>query len=702
MSQLKRLIREIHRRSVWQALGIYILGASVGYQAIQSLTEGLRLPEWFPALALVLFIVGLPIVLATAFMQEGLSPAIRRDPTLLPEAHRGGTESAVEPTHREFEGARRLFTWRNAIVGGMAAFALWGVVAAGWLLLTERTAQLTDSMAASRKMLAVLPFENLGRPEDEYFADGITEEITARLAAIPGLGVIARTSAIQYKGTNLAVGRIGDELGVDYILEGTVRWAHAPDGTSRVRVTPQLIQVEDATHVWANIYEEALADVFQVQSDIAGHVTDALGVTLLDPGQRALAAAPTENLAAYDYYLQGNDYYNRRGGENERIAAQMYEKAIELDPNFALAYAKLAIAYSAQFVASPVLGLSGSEITLARAKAAIDRALQLEPGLPEAHMALGYYYYWGHLDYEPALEQFALAQQSHLNSSDLFHLIAAVQRRQGKMEQAVANFKQAAELDPRSAHMAVDIGSTYYRMRRFSEAERYLDRAISLGPEVPAYYGSKASLYLSWNADKERARQVIEDASAKIDPAQILVHVGTAFDRFRPLLRILGGDYQEELSRLTLASSELDTAQYFLVRAEGAAWTQQSRLARAYYDSAATILETRARLRPDAAGPHIDLAHVYAGLGRFAEAVREGEKALQLLPVTKDARDGPQIVADLAEIYAMAGQHDAAIDRLESVLSVPYYMSAALLRVDPIWDPLRDHPRFQQLLEGES
>jgi serine/threonine protein kinase/tetratricopeptide (TPR) repeat protein len=547
-----------------------------------------------------------------------------------------------------------------------------------------------------RKMLAVLPFENLGSAEDEYFADGMTEELMARLASIEGLGVIARTSAMQYKNTDKSIKRIGEELGVEYILEGTVRWQRAAEGPSRVRVTPQLIRVSDATHLWADVYEKDMADIFQVQSDIAEQVVEALGITLLEPERRVLESKSTDNLEAYDYYLRGNDYLFYRGYADARIAAQMYEKAVELDSTFALAYAQLSRAQTDLYW----FYYDRTTECLARAKIAVDKALQLDPDLPEAHLALGWYHYHGYLDYEQALEQFAIVQKQQPNNADLLLGIAAVQRRQGKFEQAIINFKKASELDPRSSQLAFNAGETYALMRYYTQAEPYFDHAISLTPDWPLPYVYKALLYLSWHGSTEKARAILKKASHSIGSAD---HPLSVLDLV--LLDLLDRKYQEALDRLSFASSEAFEAQfYYIPKAQLYAGIyglmDRPQLERANYDAARSILEIKIKQRPEDARLHGSLGIAYAGLGRKQEAIREAEKAVELLPVSKEAYRGCFRVKDLAHVYVMVGEYDAAIDRLEFLLSFPGWISIPLLRLDPIWDPLRDHPRFQKLLEG--
>jgi len=548
--------------------------------------------------------------------------------------------------------------------------------------------------AGKSKMVAVLPFENLGSAEDEYFADGITEEITTHLAKVSGLGVISRTSVRQYKGTEKTVRQIGGELGVQYVLEGTILWDRS-EADSRVRINPQLIRVEDGTHVWAETYDRVLDQIFALQSDIAEKVASALNVTLLEAEQRSMAAKPTENLEAYEYYLRGRDYFNRSWGEKDcRIAIEMYEKAVQIDPAFAAAHATLSQAHSWMYW----YYYDRTDERLNKAKEAVDRALELQPDLPEAHLALGYYYYWGSRDYDRALEQFAVAQKDQPNNSDLISAIGYVQRRQGKFQQAVTNLKMAAEIDPRSNTLALEVANTLINMRKYSEAEYYSDRAISLAPDWPWAYSTKAWLYLISEGNTKKARQVLQEATGKVDVS----HVEDLVE-----LDILDGDYQRALDRLPGvfefidAGGNNDTTAYLLTKAKIYGLLIRLELKQACYDSARIILEEKVQLRPSEAPFHSQLGIAYAGLGRKEEAIREGKKAVELLHVSRDAFKGPDYVQNLAQIYVMVGDYDAAIDQLEYLLSIPSsWISVPMLRIDPVWAPLRSHPRFQKLLEG--
>jgi serine/threonine protein kinase/Tfp pilus assembly protein PilF len=575
------------------------------------------------------------------------------------------------------------------IVAVIAIITVCGV--AVWFML-QRKSQPSSKLIR----LVVLPFENLGPAEDEYFADGITDAITARLGGIRELGVISRQSAMQYKKTEKSAQQIGNELRVSYILEGTIQREQPSDPNSRVRIIPQLIRVSDDTHVWAQPYDDDMSGVFRVQSDVAEHVAQALDITLLEPERQALASRPTENMEAYNYFLLGGQYLYRSFLENDfRIAIQMYDKAVDLDPTFALAYTQLSRAHLFIYWHHP----DKCEGCLVKAKQAVDKAFQLNPELPEAHLALGHYYYHGHLDYDRALEQFAIARKSQPNNSHILSYIAYVQRRQGKFEQAVAAIKEASELDPRFRTLPYVIGETLLLMRKYQEAEHYFDRAISLAPDWPRPYAWKMQLYLLWEGDREKAGAVLEQA---------LKNIGSMEDSFITLgtvrLNMFDRTYPEALEQLSSWKSEAFTTQfYFIPTAQLYAQINglmgNSQLEQTYYNSARDLLESKIKKHPEDGRLHSSLGVVYAGLGRKEDAIRIGKRGAELLPVTKEAYKGTFRIDNLARIYVMVGKLDQAIDKLEFLLSIPSELTVSSLRLDPVWDPLRDHPRFKKLLE---
>ena len=575
------------------------------------------------------------------------------------------------------------------IIGAFIIIVLSAIVVL--FILEQRT-----QPSAKEIRLAVLPFENLGPAEDEYFADGITDAITVRLAGIHGLAIISRQSAMQYKKSEKNAQQIGTELGVDYILEGTVQRERPSDPTSRVRVMPQLIRASDDRHVWAQIYDDDMSEVFRVQSDLAERVAQALDVTLLEPERQALASRPTENIEALEYYMRGNNYLHRSRLENDfRIAIQMYEKAVELDPTFALAYSQLSIAHSWMYW----FYHDRSDARLAMTKKAVEKALQLNPDLPEAHAALGCYFYYCQLDLDHALEQLTIARKSQPNNSDILSLIGLVQRRQGKLEQALANIKKASELDPLSNILARHVGITFMHLRKYPQAERYYERAILLRFDVPRPYFWKARSHLLAEGSTEKARAVLEKGLQNITPDETVDIVNSLVD-----IDVYDGNYQEALDQLSLKSEDIDNQFDFIPKALRYAqiywYMNKNELAKKYYDDARSILEAKIQQRPEDAQPHSSLGIAYAGLGRKDDAIREGKLAVELLPVSKDAWRGCYRVKDLARIYVMVGEFDAAIDQLEFLLSVPGEMSVPLLKLDPVWAPLRDHHRFKKLSEG--
>ncbi len=541
-----------------------------------------------------------------------------------------------------------------------------------------------------RKMIVVLPFENLGPPEDEYFAAGMTEEITSRLAVVSGLGVISRTSAFQYDRTGKSIRQVGEDLGVDYVLEGTVRWARQAGGASRVRITPRLLRVADDTHVWAGTYEQVIEDIFQVQSEIAGEVIQQLGVALLEREREALDSRPSGHPEAYNAYLRGLHYTRLPSfsEEDSRLAIEMFQRAVQMDPGFALAYAELSKAHSYHYH----LRYDRTKERLEMAKRAVDRAMELAPGSPEVHLALGYYHYWGLTDYEPALEEFAIAGKGLPNSAELLEATAYVYRRQGRWDEHLAKLKKAIELDPLDAQKTLNLMLSYGTLRRYPDALDQLDRSIALAPDQIAAYGLKALTYWVWKGTTEEARAALE-AMPETDAPRATV------DWFWQ--EIYEGKYREALDRISSgpirSAIPMGEAPGGLLQAWAHHFLNEPELARAAFEAARAVVEEKLQDRPEDARLHAHLGVALAGLGHKEEAIHHGRRAVELNPVSKDALDGPRDVRDLALIYTMVGENDAALDELEHLLSIPCSISIPFLRLDPRWEPLWNHPRFEDL-----
>jgi len=545
----------------------------------------------------------------------------------------------------------------------------------------------------SRKMIVVIPFENLGSAEDRYFATGMTDEITSRLASVSGLGVISRNSAAQYAGGSTPIKQIGDELGVDYVLQGTVRWA-GDEESSRVRITPQLISVDDDTQVWSNTYDRVVDDIFEVQTDIATQVIGQLGIALLGNEQEALQTRPTDNLEAYKYYLRGWEYWTHPDLTDRQfqVSSQMFQRAVELDPEFALAHAYLSMAHSRVYWFGGDTGRS----RMVESRAAADRALQLDPNLGEAHMALGYVHYYGSRDYEQALEEFRKAEQLLPGNAEAIGAIGFIQRRQGRLDEAAASFKRALELDPRAADMADNVADALFRLRRHEEADQYFDRSISILPDqITAYFGKASNLW-HWKGSADEVRSIMN---------RMPEHQSTSAVNSWYVSEVAIRDFDSALARLETAPFEFfDTSTiailpksmrigrvlHFMGREE------ESRTA---YQEALPHLQRYVREHPDTAHSHAGLALVLSGLGRHDEAIDEVEVAMEILPLELDALYAPQIIENRATIYADAGRPEEALDSIEQLLSIPYMMTTTSLRLHPNWDSLRDHPRYKEILQ---
>ncbi len=546
-----------------------------------------------------------------------------------------------------------------------------------------------------RKMIAVLPFENLGPPDQEYFADGITEEIISRLSGISGLGVIARSSAMQYKGAAIPVKQIADELGVGYILEGTVRWEMAPDGTHRVRINPQLINVSDGTQIWSQPYDAVLTGIFKIQSDIAERVANTLDVVLLTEEKEAIEYVPTTNTDAYDYYLRALEHFNRSTDERDLMfAVQLLERAVELDPAFAVAFGLLARVHVRIYWFH--YDRSGERVR--RAREAAERALMIAPALAEAHIAMGWYYYQGELSYDDALRRFEIARKYQPDNADLLFGIAAVYRRQGKMRQFVEYANRALELNPRSVDYADNLARTYTMLREFDEAERLLHRTIFFQPGWTNPYVSLAYVFIRRDGDIDAARQIIEQAPAKkgtrgvwdIDYAMILLDLFE--EKYEAAL------YRLDSSEISVIEDQFIFLPRSLIEAQIYSYMGRSSDAYRFFELVRDELSEYLKKFPNDPRVLSSLGIALAGIGQKDEAIRAGREAVTLMPITKEAWRGAFRLQDLAHIYVLTGEYDLAMRELEKLLSMPTDLAPQQVKIDPRWKPLYEHPQFDNLM----
>jgi len=587
-----------------------------------------------------------------------------------------GRTSAAPAPRKTRSGLRLAGLTAAALVGIAVAFFAW------------RRSSAAGDMAP--KMLVVLPIKNLGAPADQYFADGLTEEITSRLAGISGLNVISSSTAGHYRNTTKSTREIGRELGAGFVLEGSVRWERDSAGRGRVRVTPQLIRVSNDSHVWTDRYDADLADVFQVQAQIAEKVAAALDLALRPEERAALAVRPTDNPDAYDAYLRANDFDDRATRPDEMRAIELYRRAVALDSSFAAAWARLGQAEAVSWW----FGWDRSPETLARGKTAIRRALSLDPDLPTAHVAMGLYHMWAARDFDRALAELAIATKHQPNDPVLLISIGAVERRQGRWDDALASFQRATALDPRSVLNVTELALTWLLLRDYPRAETTFDSAIGLAPDLGNTYWLKIEAYAN-QGSVAGAQAVFRQATRQMPFGKFIAQSLSS----APPISILVTDsaYQAALPGLTLDDFGGDSVRYYRMKAESYRLMGRAALSRAYYDSLAAAARYRLLTLSDMAYLHAALGNAEAYRGNAGDAIREARRAEELEPASRDHFFGAVMLADAAQIYMAAGQPDTAVARLRAALAVPSLVSPARLRIDPLWEPLRANAEFIRL-----
>ena len=541
------------------------------------------------------------------------------------------------------------------------------------------------------RRLAVLPFDNLGAPSDEYFADGITDEIRGKLSAIPGLQVTASRSAAEYKKSSKDLATIARELGVDYLLVGKVRWEKPAGGQSRVRVSPELIQVATGSTRWEQPFDASITDVFQVQADVASRVAQALDLALGASQKQALAERPTRNLPAYDAYLKGEEI-SRSLSVNDpptlRRALVYYDQAIALDSTFAPAWAERARTLSILYVNSV------PEPALARmALESAERARTLAPERPEGYLALAEYYRGVRQDGLRTLEQAQLGLKVSPANVNLLVVAALAQQTLGRWEAASELLGRAEAIDPRSVTTAWRRTRSLLYLRRYDEALAASARGLQVAPTDLALLETRAMVYAA-RGDLAAARTTIGSVPAGMEPAALVAYVANYYEMFW----LLDDAQRTLLYQLTPSQFDDDRGAWGMALAGAYALQGDSRLASAYADSARAAFEKQLRDTPDDAQLHTLLGAAFAYLGRKAEAIREGQRGMELMPTSRNAFTGPYNHHQLVRIYILVGEPDKAVDQLEALLKVPYFLSPAWLRIDPTFDPLRKHPRFQKLV----
>lgn len=669
---------ELRRRNVYKVAIAYAVVAWLIIQVSAATFPVLEIPNWCVRLVIVLVALGFPVAVMLAWAYE-----------LTPEGIKRTEEVAPEASIKRQTGQRL-----NLLIIGVLLCA---VVA----LLYQRFHPSQDASGIPEKSIAVLPFENMSDDkENAFFADGIQDDILTSLAKIRDLTVISRASVMPYRGASKNnLRQIAEALGVVNVLEGSVR-----RGGNRIVVSVQLIDARDNHHIWANRYDRPLADSLGLQGELAAEIARELGATLSPHEKVRVETKPTENAEAYVFYLKALQYEGSRDRllEDYVRAEQLYGEAIEHDPSFALAHARLSAT-----IARIYHWFDPTEARKARMKTEAEQALQLRPDLAEGHFALGLSYYWGEKNHEKALEELAVAAKALPNDSEVGYITAAILRRQGRWNENLELLQKIVAIDPGSAaNIAQEIGFTYTFLHEWPEAARRGDRVIALAPDSVNAKVNRAYIDFWSQGSTAALQELLGKIPPEVDPSGLVT-------RARWDLAMIKRDYTA--ADQTMASYQLDVFQSNGMPTPKSFFRGCTALARgdltaaqSQFAAALPAFETAVQQAPTAGLRHANLGLIYSFMGRKDDAIREGRRAVELEPASKDAVVAPWMTGFLAMIYARAGDADSAMPLLEKLLASPGPVDNTNccityndLRKRWQWDPIRNDPRFQRLIAPE-
>jgi len=667
---------ELKRRNVYKVAIAYAVVAWLLLQAASILFPTFEAPPWTMKVFVAVIALGFPIALVLAWAFE-----------LTPEGIKRAEDVDVSKSITRKSGRKLDFFIIAVLLLVIAILVFQGL-----------RPNVSPSVSSSlKKSIAVLPFENLSEEKaNEYFADGIQDEILTKLAGIGDLKVISRSSTAKYKSKPEDLKTVANELGVATVLEGSVQRAG-----DKVRVNVQLLDARIDTHLWAKSYDRDLKDVFTVESEVAQEIADTLRAKLSPSQSDALATAPTRDTEAYDLFLKGE--YEEHQAESALNAepfdrAQMfYRQALARDPNFALAYARLA--QSELFRHWFISNLTSAE--LAAVKPNIDRALAIAPDSPDAHLALALFYYWGYRDYDPALRELDRVTELQPSNSPSRQYRAAIYRRRGEWKRSLTEFERVAELDPRDPQIPLNIGVTYAALRRWTDAEHEFTRALALDPHNALAAQILALTYINSTGDIQRARRAFEAVPAESNASAQNPTIANMIG-LRIYLDVFEKHFADALKAWDTPPSNTPEAR--LRQLEARVGIQvivgQGSVAKPECEQTRALLEARLAERPEDRNSLTALAWVYVCLGRNGDALRVARQAADSLPIEKDALGGPGFLAELAEIEARTGHVEDAVKILRQLLTIPagIVISTTRLKIDPVWDPIRNDPGFQKLI----
>ncbi len=661
---------ELKRRNVYKVAVAYALVAWLLMQIATQIFPFFEIPNWAVRLVVLLLILGFPIALVLGWAFELTPKGIKRTEEVAP-----GKSIALRTGQK------------------LNFFVIFVLAAAVGVLLFQRWGAPVVRSNSASKSIAVLPFESLSKDEENaFFTNGVQDEILADLAKVADLKVISRTSVMQYKsGAQRNLRQIAQELGVAHVLEGSVQRIN-----NRVRVTAQLIDARTDRHLWADHYDRELADVFAIQSEIAGTIADQLQVRISPREKAAIAAAPTTDLTANALYVQATALETVSPEQPSLLeGVRLLDQAVARDPRFLVAYGALARMHLILFWG----GYDHTPARLELANAAIQNAVRLQPEAGEVHLALARYAYYGFRDYDRARAELDIARSTLPNNVDVFYLTALVDRRQSRWAEAIRNFERAIALDPRNAKVVIEAAATDLMLRRYAEASQLFQRVLAISPD-----DNNARITLAFLPFFERAD--IRPARAALT-AIVAQHPNAA-------------EFADSLFRCAILERDPAAANraLALIPEKGMLWSgnfihprewfagvaahtfNDPAAARVHFTAAREILDKIVRVQPDYAPAWSLLGRIDADLGRKDEALREGRRACELLPPSKDAAVGTNLIVNLAVIYASTNEKDLAIETLATAAQLATRPAYGELKLNPYWDPLRGDPRFEKIVNS--
>ncbi len=684
---MKTFLQELTQRRVYRVAVAYLVVGWLFIQVITQLFPVFGIPNWVERLVVVLLALGFPGALVLAWVFDISGGAVQKN--------------VVVATTRS---AHYYGLWVLPAIGLLiAALAVSGY----WFWHPQRSAAHPPAVSSlplpgtntappiPEKSIAVLPFEDLSADkENAQFANGVHDEILTDLAKVSDLKVISRTSTMQYRsGAERNLREIGKALGTAHVVEGTVQRTG-----NRVRVSAQLIDARTDIHLWADHYDRDLADLFALESELAETIVGQLKSRLSPEEKAAMEKPPTTDPIAHDFYLRADaliaaSVFNVEGTANLFEAANLLEKAVAQDPTYYLAYGRLASVHDQIY-------LTGTDHTMARlslAGAALKTAQRLRPEAGETHLALAEHLYCGFFDFDRARQELEFARRSLPNEPRVFELAGYIDRRQGRWDESMRNLMRALELDPRNAYTLQQVALSYHYLRRFEDEAAIIDRALDILPNDVGLRLARAASDLDWHANPQLSHTAIqtviaEDPQAATGLADQWITVALCERDPAAAARALDAMTSENTSNEGFVYPR-SWWEALVARAQGKPEEEQAALLTARHE-----VEKNAIDQPNYGEPLSLLGLIDARLGRKDEAIREGRRAVELIPLDKDSINGALAVHYLAAIYAWAGEKDAAIDQLTTAARIPAGVTYGLLRLHPFWDSLRGDPRFEKIV----